>query len=122
MGKQKLVLIGNGMAGVRCVEEILGLAPDRFEITIFGGEPHPNYNRIMLSKVLQGDTTVNDITINDWQWYEDNGITLYAGDPVVSIDTAKQQVISEKGRTARVRSTHPRHWLIAVHASAAGGG
>lgn len=99
MGKQKLVLIGNGMAGVRCVEEILGLAPDRFEITIFGGEPHPNYNRIMLSKVLQGDTTVNDITINDWQWYKDNGITLYAGDPVVSIDTAKQQVISEKGRT-----------------------
>lgn len=99
MGKQKLVLIGNGMAGVRCVEEILGLAPDRFEITIFGSEPHPNYNRIMLSKVLQGDTTVNDITINDWQWYNDNGITLYAGDPVVSIDTANRQVISEKGRT-----------------------
>jgi nitrite reductase (NADH) large subunit len=99
MGKQKLVLIGNGMAGVRCVEEILALAPDRFEITIFGSEPHPNYNRIMLSKVLQGDTTVNDITINDWQWYVDKGITLYAGDPVISIDTAKRKVISENGRT-----------------------
>lgn len=99
MGKQKLVLIGNGMAGVRCVEEILGLAPDRFEITIFGSEPHPNYNRIMLSKVLQGDTTVNDITINDWQWYQDNNITLYAGDPVVSIDTANRKVMSEKGRS-----------------------
>lgn len=99
MGKQKLVLIGNGMAGVRCVEEILALAPDRFEITIFGSEPHPNYNRIMLSKVLQGSTTVNDITINDWQWYQDKGITLHAGDPVISIDTAKRKVVSEKGRT-----------------------
>jgi nitrite reductase (NADH) large subunit len=99
MEKQKLVLIGNGMAGVRCVEEILALAPDRFEITIFGSEPHPNYNRIMLSKVLQGSTTVNDITINDWQWYEDKGITLYAGDPVISLDTAKRRVVSEKGRT-----------------------
>ncbi|CAH1195160.1 Nitrite reductase [NAD(P)H] [Paenibacillus allorhizoplanae] len=98
MGKQKLVLIGNGMAGVRCVEEILALAPDRFEITIFGSEPHPNYNRIMLSKVLQGSTTVKDITINDWQWYEDKEITLYAGDPVISIDTAKRRVVSEKGR------------------------
>ncbi len=99
MGKQKLVLIGNGMAGVRCVEEILAIAPDRFEITIFGSEPHPNYNRIMLSKVLQGSTTVNDITINDWQWYQDKGITLYAGDPVISIDTSKRRVVSEKGRT-----------------------
>ncbi|WP_199614376.1 nitrite reductase large subunit NirB [Paenibacillus alkalitolerans] len=97
MGKQKLVLIGNGMAGVRCVEEILAIDPDRFEITIFGAEPHPNYNRIMLSKVLQGDTAVNDITINDWQWYKDNNITLHAGDPVVGIDTAERKVISEKG-------------------------
>lgn len=99
MGKQKLVLIGNGMAGVRCIEEILSLAPDRFEITIFGSEPHPNYNRIMLSKVLQGDTNVSDITINDWQWYQDKGITLYAGDPVIKIDTAGRKVLSAKGRT-----------------------
>ncbi|RAP77294.1 nitrite reductase large subunit NirB [Paenibacillus montanisoli] len=99
MGKQKLVLIGNGMAGVRCVEEILALAPDRFEITIFGKEPHPNYNRIMLSKVLQGDTAISDITINDWQWYQDNGITLYTGDPVTRIDTVKRRVLSEKGRS-----------------------
>ncbi|MDD9270447.1 nitrite reductase large subunit NirB [Paenibacillus sp. GCM10023248] len=98
MGKQKLVLVGNGMAGVRCIEEIIALAPDRFEITIFGSEPHPNYNRIMLSKVLQGDTSIADITINDWQWYQDNGITLYAGDPVIQIDTAGRKVISESGR------------------------
>ncbi|OXM83811.1 nitrite reductase large subunit NirB [Paenibacillus rigui] len=99
MNKEKLVLIGNGMAGVRCIEEILKLAPDRFEITIFGKEPHPNYNRILLSKVLQGDTTVSDITINDWDWYTSHHITLYAGDPVVRVDTAKRKVISEQGRT-----------------------
>lgn len=97
MGKQKLVLIGNGMAGVRCIEEILKLAPDAYDITIFGGEPHPNYNRIMLSKVLQGDTQIKDITINDWQWYKDNGITLYAGDPVVRIDIKTRKVFSASG-------------------------
>ncbi|MFD0673739.1 nitrite reductase large subunit NirB [Cohnella sp. GCM10027633] len=97
MKKLKLVLIGNGMAGVRCIEEIMKLAPDTFDITIIGKEPHPNYNRIMLSKVLQGDTRISDITINDWQWYKDRGITLHAGDPVVAIDTAKQEVVSEKG-------------------------
>lgn len=101
MGKQKLVLIGNGMAGVRCIEEIIKQEPDAFEITIFGGEPHPNYNRIMLSKVLQGDTQIKDITINDWQWYKDNGITLYTGDPVVQIHTGERVVTSGKGVTAR---------------------
>lgn len=99
MEKLKLVLIGNGMAGVRCIEEILKLEPDRFEITIFGREPHPNYNRIMLSKVLQGDTRISDITINDWQWYKDRNITLHAGEPVIAIDTSKQEVLSEKGLT-----------------------
>lgn len=97
MEKLKLVLIGNGMAGVRCIEEILKLEPDRFEITIFGREPHPNYNRIMLSKVLQGDTRISDITINDWQWYKDRDIALHAGDPVIAIDTSKQEVLSAKG-------------------------
>lgn len=100
MGKQKLVVVGNGMAGVRCVEEILKLAPpDRFEITIFGSEPYPNYNRIMLSKVLQGDTKVDDITINDWQWYKDNDIALYTGETVVHIDTKSRLVVSDNGRS-----------------------
>ncbi|WP_373231890.1 nitrite reductase large subunit NirB [Cohnella sp.] len=99
MGKQKLVLIGNGMAGVRCIEEILKLAPNAYEITIFGSEPHPNYNRIMLSKVLQGDTQIKDITINDWQWYKDHGITLYAGNPVAHIDIKGRKVISASGIT-----------------------
>ncbi|WML51000.1 nitrite reductase large subunit NirB [Neobacillus sp. PS3-12] len=98
MVKEKLVLVGNGMAGVRCIEEILKLEPNRFEIFIFGSEPHPNYNRIQLSKVLQGDTSIKDITINDWSWYEENKIHLYPGETVVKIDPANQIVISNKGR------------------------
>lgn len=98
MLKQKLVLIGNGMAGIRAIEEILKLEPDEFDITVFGKEPHPNYNRIQLSKVLQGDTTVADITLNDWHWYENNNIRLYPGESVLHIDTKKQIVYTDKDR------------------------
>lgn len=98
MTKQKLVLIGNGMAGVRCVEELLKINPNGFDITIFGRESHPNYNRIQLSKVLQGDTSIQDITINDWSWYEDNQITLYPGESVVSIHTEEQYIRTDKER------------------------
>ncbi|NRD77866.1 NAD(P)/FAD-dependent oxidoreductase [Bacillus sp. BRMEA1] len=98
MTKQKLVLIGNGMAGVRCIEEIIKLEPDMFEIAIFGSEPHPNYDRIQLSKVLQGDTSIKDITINDWEWYEKNQILLYPGETVVSIQADEQFIITSKGR------------------------
>jgi nitrite reductase (NADH) large subunit len=96
--KKKLVLVGNGMAGVRAVEEILNISKDAFEITIFGAEPHPNYNRILLSKVLQGDTAVKDITLNDWDWYKENNIQLYTGETIVSIDHTKKLVVSDKGR------------------------
>ncbi|PLR82911.1 nitrite reductase large subunit [Bacillus canaveralius] len=99
MNKTKLVMIGNGMAGVRTIEEILKIAPDRFEITIFGNEPYPNYNRIQLSTVLQGDTNVEDIIMNNWSWYEDNQIQLYTGEAITTIDKANKRVISEKGRT-----------------------
>ncbi|WP_046176335.1 nitrite reductase large subunit NirB [Domibacillus indicus] len=98
MNKRKLVVIGNGMAGVRAVEEILAIYADKFEITIFGKEPHPNYNRILLSKVLQGDTSIESITLNDWSWYEANQITLYTGDPVIQIDTEQKYVVSSKDR------------------------
>lgn len=98
MGKKKLVMIGNGMAGVRTVEEILKLAPEAFQITIFGHEPHPNYNRIQLSTVLQGDTTVEDIIMNSWEWYKENNIELFTGEAIVAIDTNKKEVISDKGR------------------------
>jgi len=97
-GRQKLVVIGNGMAGVRCVEEILQLASHLYEITIVGKEPHPNYNRIMLSKVLQGDASIADITINSYEWYEQNGITLYAGETAERIDSCKKLVSTNRGR------------------------
>ncbi|MFA1710646.1 nitrite reductase large subunit NirB [Peribacillus frigoritolerans] len=98
MAKQKLALIGNGMAGVRCIEEILKIQPERFEVTVFGSEPHPNYDRIQLSNVLQGATTIDDITINDWNWYKENNITLFSGETVTNIDTTKQIIYSGTNR------------------------
>ncbi|MFJ7993409.1 nitrite reductase large subunit NirB [Peribacillus frigoritolerans] len=98
MSKQKLALIGNGMAGVRCIEEILKIQPERFEVTVFGSEPHPNYDRIQLSNVLQGATTIDDITINDWNWYKENNITLFSGETVTNIDTTKQIIYSDANR------------------------
>ena len=96
--KERLVVIGNGMAGCRAVEEILSIDPDRWAITIFGAEPRVNYNRIMLSPVLAGEKSFDEIVINTAQWYADNGITLVSGDPVVHIDRAAQQVVSRSGR------------------------
>ena len=77
-----LVVIGNGMAGMRTVEELLKLAPDAYEITVFGSEPHPNYNRILLSPVLAGEQTIDEIVLNTREWYAENGITLHAGSTV----------------------------------------
>ncbi|WP_438444350.1 nitrite reductase large subunit NirB [Gorillibacterium sp. sgz5001074] len=98
--KKRLVLVGNGMAGVYALEQLLKLAPaEQFEITVFGSEPHPNYNRILLSSVLAGDANMKDIVINDWDWYKDNGITLHTGQTVTKIDTAAKTVTSDKGTT-----------------------
>lgn len=98
--KQRLVMIGNGMAGVRTLEELLKLTPDRYEIIVFGAEPHPNYNRIMLSPVLAGEKTIDDIILNGRDWYDENNIDLIAGDPVVEIDRLKQTVTTRGGKTA----------------------
>ncbi|WP_100404648.1 nitrite reductase large subunit NirB [Bacillus solitudinis] len=95
--REKLVLIGNGMAGIRTLEEIIKKDPNRYDMTVFGEEPHPNYNRILLSSVLQGDADVNDIVLNDYDWYEQNQVQLYTGDPVVKVDTEQQVVYSKKG-------------------------
>src|SRR5690554_2086932 len=95
--KKKLVLIGNGMAGVYCVEQILKLAPNQFDVTIFGSEPHPNYNRILLSSVLAGDASMKDIVINDWDWYKENNITFYSGQTVTKFDSAEKKVYSDQG-------------------------
>lgn len=95
--KKKLVLIGNGMAGVSCIEQLLKVAPNRYEITIFGSEPHPNYNRILLSSVLAGDADMKDIVINDWSWYEENHITLHTGQTVNKIDTNSKLISTDGG-------------------------
>lgn len=95
---KKLVMIGNGMAGVRTIEEIIKLSKGQFEITIFGQEPYPNYNRIKLSNILQGDTSFEDIIINPLDWYQENGIRLFTGEKVVRIDAEKKQVVSDRGR------------------------
>lgn len=93
--KEKLVLIGNGMAGMRTVDELLKLAPEKFDITVFGAEPHGNYNRIMLSPVLAGDKQLDEIIINDLQWYQDNNITLHIGKTVTEIDRVNRKVITD---------------------------
>ncbi|WP_019909603.1 nitrite reductase large subunit NirB [Paenibacillus sp. HW567] len=96
--KEKLVLIGNGMAGVGTIEQILKLG-GAYDITIFGSEPHPNYNRIMLSYVLEGSKTIGDIILNDRKWYEDNNITLHTGATVTRIDEAARLIITDNGMT-----------------------
>ncbi len=95
--KEKLVLIGNGMAGMRTIDELLKRTSDKYDITVFGAEPHGNYNRIMLSPVLAGDKKLEDIIIHDLQWYQDNNINLYTGKTVTRIDQDKQRVITEEG-------------------------
>jgi nitrite reductase (NADH) large subunit len=98
--KMKLVLVGNGMAGVRTLEELLKLAPELYDITVFGEEPHPNYNRILLSPVLAGEQTVDEIVLNSRAWYAEHGITLHTGKRVVKIDRARRQVEADDGSRA----------------------
>jgi nitrite reductase (NADH) large subunit len=97
VNKQKLVMVGNGMAGVRTLEELLKVAPDLYDITVFGAEPHPNYNRILLSPVLAGEQTLDEIVLNSWDWYSDNHITLHAGKKVVQVDRVKRVVRADDG-------------------------
>ena len=97
--RRRLVVVGNGMAGMRTVEELLKRAPLRYDITVFGAEPHPNYDRIALSSVLAGEKTLDGIVINSREWYAANGIRLIAGDPVVAIDRAARTVTSAAGVT-----------------------
>ena len=95
--KEKLVLVGNGMAGVRVLEELIKLSPDTYDMTVFGEEPYGNYNRIMLSPVLAGDKTINEIMLNDEQWYIDNDIKLHKGKKIIEIDRVNRKVIAEDG-------------------------
>ncbi|KPC50492.1 nitrite reductase large subunit NirB [Amantichitinum ursilacus] len=100
MSKPKLVVIGNGMAGIRTLEELLQLAPDQYDITVFGAEPHPNYNRILLSPVLAGEQAFDDIILNPLSWYADHGITLHLGKTVTQIDRRNRVVRAADGTEA----------------------
>jgi nitrite reductase (NADH) large subunit len=95
--RPRLVVIGNGMAGMRTVEELLRLDRDMYDITVFGAEPHGNYNRILLSPVLAGEKTVEDIMLHAREWYAANGIALHAGDPIVRIDRKRRLVHAASG-------------------------
>jgi len=98
--KEKLVVVGNGMAGMRTVEELLKLAPGIYDITVFGAEPHPNYNRILLSPVLSGEKRFEEIILNDDGWYAQNGITQLKGREVATIDRGRRRVVAADGTTA----------------------
>jgi nitrite reductase (NADH) large subunit len=95
--KQRLVVIGNGMAGCRAVEEVHKRDPHRYAVTIFGAEPRVNYNRIMLSPVLAGEKVFDEIVINDQAWYDTNGVVLHSGRRVVGLDLERRAVLAEGG-------------------------
>jgi nitrite reductase (NADH) large subunit len=98
--KEKLILIGNGMAGVRTLEELLKLNADSYDITVFGAEPHGNYNRIMLSPMLSGETTLDAIMLNTPEWYAGHDITLHTGKTVTRIDRKRRIVTADDGTHA----------------------
>jgi nitrite reductase (NADH) large subunit len=100
MQREKLVLVGNGMAGVRTLEELLKLMPEKFDITVFGDEPCGNYNRILLTPVLTGEKTIDQIMLNDERWYRENRITLHKGRKVTRIDRLRRQALAEDGTAA----------------------
>src|SRR5215470_10711133 len=109
---KKLVVVGNGMAGVACVEQILKYSHD-FEITIFGDETHVNYNRILLSMVLAGEKTADEIILNDREWYRKNGILARLGTRVTGIDRTERVIIDETGAAT------PYHKVILATGSSA---
>jgi nitrite reductase (NADH) large subunit len=98
MARQKLVVIGNGMAGARAVEEVLARGGgEQFDIVMFGDEVYGNYNRILLSNLLNGSQTQDDILINPLDWYRENGIKLHSGERVEAVDRAAKVVVSNNG-------------------------
>src|SRR5690242_14937356 len=93
---QRLVVVGNGMAGVACIEQILKHSP-KFEVTVFGDETHTNYNRILLSAVLAGEKTADEIVLNDLEWYEKNRIELRLGVRIIDVDPEHKTVAGDDG-------------------------
>ena len=108
MKKSKLVLIGNGMAGMRTLEELLKIAPDLYHTTVFGAEPHPNYNRILLSPVLAGEQTLEQIVLNPFEWYREHGITLHAGWKVTEVDRIHRVVHAINAQGEKISAHYDR--------------
>ncbi len=97
--RRRLVVVGNGIAGLRVVEELLAIAPQAYDVVVFGAEPHWGYDRSLLSPVLAGETEAEAIELHPRSWYVEHGITLHAGDPVVAIDRGRRTVRSANGVT-----------------------
>jgi len=95
--KEKLVVVGNGMAGAACVEEIIKADPERYDITVFGAERHQNYNRVLLTHVLTGEKTLEEIALHGPGWYAERGIKLLTGKKVVTIKRRSRKVETEDG-------------------------
>ncbi|HEU0223775.1 MAG TPA: NAD(P)/FAD-dependent oxidoreductase, partial [Paracoccaceae bacterium] len=114
---QRLVVIGAGMASGRALEELFELAPQAYDVTLFGAEPRGNYNRIMLSPVLSGEKTYEEIVTHDAAWYAAHGVTCRFGEPVTAIDRARKVVVTAKGETPYdklVIATGSRPFIIPV--------
>src|SRR3989304_3966496 len=97
--KQKLVVIGNGRAPGRALERLFEQSPDAYEVTIFNAEPRVNYDRIMLSPLLSGEKSFEQIVIHGDGWYVKHGVTLHKGATVTAIDRAAKTVTSARGLT-----------------------
>jgi nitrite reductase (NADH) large subunit len=95
--KKRLVVVGNGMVGMRTVDQLLARVPSRYDITVFGAEPSPNYNRVLLSSVLAGERASDEIVTHPFSWYAQHSIDLIVDDPVVAIDRAAKAVVSASG-------------------------
>src|SRR3954454_6861167 len=96
--RSRLVVIGNGMAGARAVEEILARGGgDQFEVVVFGEEPYGNYNRILLSEVLAGSAATSEIYLNPVDWYAENDVTFHCGVRVVRVDRFARLVYGNDG-------------------------
>src|SRR5690606_7713935 len=99
--RRRLVLVGNGMAGMRAIEELLALAPDLYEITVIGAEPHGNYNRILLSPVLAAEKTLDEIMLHRPEWYAERGIELRSGVAAAALERASRRVVLADGERVR---------------------
>ena len=104
--RQRLLVAGNGMAGMHMVETLLQLAPMRYDITVIGREPHGNYNRVLLSPLLAGETTVEQTLIHDPDWYHRHGITLRVGETVEQVNIAERTLRTDQ----RLLHWDRRYW------------